>query len=191
MSEERVHPYDVEEMKQQLERMLHDLKQHPEFARCKLFVVGCSTSEVVGKQIGTGGTILVAEAIFQTVQHFCQKNGLQAAFQCCEHLNRALVVEAETMREGRYEEVSVVPVQSAGGALAAYAYGHLKEPVMVEYIQADAGIDIGSTMIGMHLKHVAVPVRSNTAHIGKAYVTMAVTRPKLIGGMRAVYEVIR
>ncbi|WP_050616600.1 TIGR01440 family protein [Bacillus testis] len=191
MEDERIHPYDVEEMKQQLESILDNLKQHPDFARCKVLVVGCSTSEVIGKAIGTSGTVKVAEAIFQTVQHFCKKNQIQVAFQCCEHLNRALVTEAKTMAEGRYEEVSVVPVRSAGGALATYAYNHLKEPVVIEFIKADAGIDIGSTLIGMHLKHVAVPVRCETTHVGKAYVTAAVTRPKLIGGMRAVYEVIR
>lgn len=112
------------------------------------------------------------------------------AFQCCEHLNRALVVEKELAIRERLEEVSVVPVPQAGGAMAAFAYRHLQDPTVVEFIKADAGIDIGDTFIGMHLKHVAVPVRVSVKTLGEAHVTLAKTRPKLIGGPRAVYDTV-
>lgn len=178
----------IENIKLQLSNALGDLQVHPHFSRCKLLVVGCSTSEVSGQHIGTAGTMAVAEAIFQAIISFANQNGINVAFQCCEHLNRALVVNKATKDRERYEEVSVVPVREAGGALATYAFQHLPEAVMVERIQADAGIDIGDTFIGMHLKHVAVPVRSREKQVGEAHLTMAVTRPKLIGGIRSVYE---
>ncbi|WP_019243210.1 MULTISPECIES: TIGR01440 family protein [Bacillus] len=188
MTEEQMSSIDLEEIRQQLHAVLTDLKAHSEFHRCKLLVIGCSTSEVIGKHIGTSGTMQVAEVIYQTVMNFIQEHKLFVAFQCCEHLNRALVMEATTMNEYRYEEVSVTPVRTAGGALASYAYRHLNNPVVVEHIVADAGVDIGDTFIGMHIKHVAVPVRPKSNIVGKAHVTMAVSRPKLIGGVRAVYE---
>ncbi|BCU83270.1 UPF0340 protein YwlG [Polycladomyces abyssicola] len=152
-----------------------------------LLVVGVSTSEVIGKRIGTAGNDEVARAIFQELMEAQKKYGFHLAFQCCEHLNRALVVRRETMERFQLEEVTVVPVPKAGGAMAAYAYRHLDEAVIVESLRADAGIDIGDTLIGMHLKPVAVPVRPSCRQIGEAHVTMAKTRPKLIGGARAVY----
>lgn len=184
---ERVDATDLEGIQQQLKQALSDLQAHSNFARCKQLVIGCSTSEVVGERIGTAGTLEVAEAIFHTVNQFSKEHNIAIAFQCCEHLNRALVVEASTMERFGYEEVSVMPIRAAGGALATCAYQNLNKAVLVEHICADAGIDIGDTFIGMHLKHVAVPVRSITKNIGKAHLTMAVSRPKLIGGVRAVY----
>ncbi|MGM9926985.1 MAG: TIGR01440 family protein [Bacillus sp. (in: firmicutes)] len=178
---------NVEEIKQQLEQVLSDLKSHPNFPRCKQLVIGCSTSEVIGQRIGTAGTEEVAHIIFQTIVNFTKEHEIDVAFQCCEHLNRALVVEKKTMEQYRYEEVSVVPVREAGGALASVAYEGLENAVMVEQIQAEAGIDIGDTFIGMHLKPVAVPVRPSVKQVGQAHVTMALSRPKLIGGYRAVY----
>lgn len=154
----------------------------------RLLVIGCSTSEVVGEAIGTSSTMDVAASIFSSLEAFQQQTGVKLAFQSCEHLNRALVVERETAQRYGYEKVSAVPVRSAGGAMATYAYHHFNDPVLVEFVKADAGIDIGDTFIGMHLKHVAVPVRSEVKTIGEAHVTMARTRPKLIGGERAVYD---
>ena len=119
---------------------------------------------------------------------FQAKTGVGLAFQCCEHLNRALVLPREIAEERGYDEVSVVPVRKAGGSMATYAYQQIKDPVVVEHIQAEAGIDIGDTFIGMHLKHVAVPIRTSIKEIGYAHVTLAKTRPKLIGGERAVYS---
>ncbi|WP_170008362.1 TIGR01440 family protein [Bacillus fonticola] len=155
----------------------------------QLLVIGCSTSEVAGERIGTAGTEEIAAALYTPIAQICQQKGVHAAFQCCEHLNRALVVERETMERYTLEEVSVIPVRKAGGAMATYAYTHLKDPVVVERIQAHAGLDVGDTLIGMHLRPVAVPVRMQVNTVGHAHVTFAKTRPKLIGGERAVYTV--
>ena|SRR5690554_3043397 len=152
-----------------------------------LFIVGCSTSEVAGETIGTAGSEEIAAFIFEELQRLKEKTGISLCFQCCEHLNRAIVMEKETMERKQLEQVTVRPVREAGGAMAAYAYSHLNEPVVVESIQADAGMDIGETMIGMHLKQVAVPLRFSKKYVGHARVTHARTRPKLIGGSRAVY----
>ncbi|WP_028776568.1 TIGR01440 family protein [Shimazuella kribbensis] len=153
----------------------------------KLLVLGVSTSEVLGERIGSYGSDHVAEALFNTVLDFRRQHGFMVAFQCCEHLNRSLVVSKETAEFFRLTEVAAVPIRHAGGAMASYAYRHLDGSVLVESIVADAGIDIGSTLIGMHLKPVAVPIRPQNPSIGQAHVTMAMTRPKLIGGSRAVY----
>jgi uncharacterized protein (TIGR01440 family) len=154
----------------------------------QLLVVGTSTSEILGHRIGTSGTLDAAEPIFQTALRVSQEFGLHLAFQCCEHLNRALVVEEELLMRYPYlEQVSVIPVPRAGGSMASYAYRHFAKPIVVETIEAHAGIDIGSTLIGMHLRRVAVPVRPPVRTIGHAFVTMAFSRPKLVGGTRAVY----
>ncbi|WP_110112628.1 TIGR01440 family protein [Bacillus sp. CGMCC 1.16541] len=173
---------------EELQTILHDFHKQINITRGQLMVIGCSTSEVVGERIGTAGTKEVAEMLFRTFTHFQQETGVSLAFQCCEHLNRALVVEKEVAEKRGLEVVSVIPIRKAGGAMATYAYHHFKNPVVVEFIKADAGIDIGDTFIGMHLKHVAVPVRCSIKQIGNAHVTFATTRPKLIGGVRAVYE---
>ncbi|MCA0758569.1 TIGR01440 family protein [Paenibacillus sp. N4] len=154
----------------------------------QLLVIGVSTSEVLGRRIGTAGTVDTAEQIYAGVERVRAEVGFVPVFQCCEHLNRALVIERSAALALGLELVSAVPVPKAGGSMAAYAYRQLKEPCLVEAVQAHAGIDIGDTFIGMHLKRVAVPVRPSIRSIGGAHVTMAVTRPKLIGGARAVYE---
>jgi len=155
-----------------------------------IVVAGCSTSEVCGQRIGSAGSEAAAEAIMDSLLAACRRRGLNLAIQCCEHLNRALVVERDVLKTCRLTEVSAVPVQKAGGALAACAMRRFKTPVLAEAIEADAGIDIGLTLIGMHLKRVAVPVRLQQKTIGQALVTAARTRPKLIGGARAVYDKI-
>ncbi|MFD1735169.1 TIGR01440 family protein [Bacillus salitolerans] len=177
----------VEIWRGQLQHILHDFDEQTSLEQGKIIVIGCSTSEVMGERIGTAGTEEVAELIFQELSTLAHKLGVHLAFQCCEHLNRALVVERETANAYSLEEVTVVPVRTAGGAMATYAYQHFNDPVVVEFIKADAGIDIGDTFIGMHLKHVAVPLRTQGKSLGHAHVTMAKTRPKLIGGVRAVY----
>ncbi|WP_068673794.1 TIGR01440 family protein [Oceanobacillus sp. Castelsardo] len=153
-----------------------------------IFVIGCSTSEVGGKHIGTSGSEEIASTIFTGMNALKEKSGVTLAFQCCEHLNRALVVERKILQTFNLEEVSVVPVPKAGGSMAAFAFKHMDDPVVVEHITAHAGIDIGETMIGMHLNHVAVPLRLKQRMIGEARVAAAYTRPKLIGGTRANYE---
>ncbi|MCZ0754031.1 TIGR01440 family protein [Anoxybacillus sp. J5B_2022] len=178
----------LSEWKQQWQTILAEFKQQAPLSAEHLLVIGCSTSEVIGKKIGTAGSTDVAEMIFSELKKWRDDTGVQLAFQCCEHLNRALVVEKETALAKQLEIVSVIPVRSAGGAMAEYAYNEMNDPVVVEFVKADAGIDIGDTLIGMHLKHVAVPVRTSIRQIGHAHVTLAKTRPKLIGGARAVYS---
>ncbi|MHC0036526.1 TIGR01440 family protein [Pseudoneobacillus sp. C159] len=173
---------------QALQTILEEFHQQTSLSSKNILVVGCSTSEVIGQKIGTAGTFEVAEMIFEKLKWFQQETGVGLAFQCCEHLNRALVVERSILEEKSLEEVSVVPARTAGGAMATYAYEHFADPAVVEFIKADAGIDIGDTLIGMHLKHVAVPVRTSVKAVGEAHVTLAKSRPKLIGGARSVYE---
>lgn len=153
----------------------------------QILVLGCSTSEVLGKKIGSAGNVEVAQAILDGVREALEGTGVALAVQCCEHLNRALVVERHVMERYNLTEVTVRPVPNAGGSAAAVAWDTFDDPVVVESIQAHAGIDIGDTLIGMHLKPVVVPVRLPIKSIGHAHLTLARTRPKLIGGKRAVY----
>lgn len=153
-----------------------------------VFVIGCSTSEVANKHIGTSGSEEIAAIIFQSFERLQREKQIDIVYQCCEHLNRALVMERRTQQRLNLNEVSVVPVRDAGGSMATYAYQHFTEAVVTETVSAHAGIDIGDTMIGMHLRQVAVPVRFTQKVIGNAHITLARTRPKLIGGARAQYE---
>lgn len=152
-----------------------------------ILVVGCSTSEVMGRRIGSGSNMEVARAIFEPIYKSCSREKVFMAVQCCEHLNRSLVVERALAEKMFLEEVSVVPTVFAGGAMAVTAMERFREPLLVEAVSAHAGIDIGLTLIGMHLKRVAVPIRIEPNTIGKAVVVFAATRPKLIGGPRACY----
>ncbi|MEE4375922.1 MAG: TIGR01440 family protein [Candidatus Competibacteraceae bacterium] len=173
---------------QQVQAVVAEVAELSGLTNNQLLVIGCSTSEIMGKPIGKGGSEAIAAAVYQGIETTQQQYGFAVAFQCCEHLNRALVVERATQRRFTLEEVTVVPIPSAGGAMAAFAYRQWLEPVVVETIIADAGVDIGNTLIGMHLRRVAVPIRPSVRTIGEAHVTAAKTRPKLIGGMRAVYQ---
>ena len=150
-----------------------------------IVVVGCSTSEVMGSTIGTKSSPEVAEEIFRALQEYVVNKGMYLAIQCCEHLNRAIVTERKAVPYA--EPVNVLPQPKAGGSLATRAYAGFDDPVVVEEIKADAGLDIGFTLIGMHLKKVAVPLRLENHRIGEATVLAARTRPKFIGGMRAAY----
>ncbi|MBQ9931782.1 MAG: TIGR01440 family protein [Firmicutes bacterium] len=154
-----------------------------------ILVVGCSTSEVLGSKIGTNSSPETAGEIFRALQDYAKEKEIFLAIQCCEHLNRAIITERAAVPFA--EPVNVVPQPKAGGSLATHAYAGFSDPVAVEEIRADAGIDIGLTMIGMHLKKVAVPVRLENHTIGEALVTGARTRPKFIGGERAVYDMSR
>lgn len=149
-------------------------------------VIGCSTSEVLGSKLGTNSSPDTAKVLFESIYEVFAQNGIYLAAQCCEHLNRAIIVEREAVPFA--DRVNVVPQPKAGGSFATQAYAHFKNPIAVEEIKADAGIDIGATLIGMHLKKVAVPVRLSVKFIGEAPVTAARTRPKFIGGERAVYD---
>ncbi|MGA5689427.1 TIGR01440 family protein [Cytobacillus pseudoceanisediminis] len=178
----------IDQWKKELDIIIREFSEQVPLSEKHIIVVGCSTSEVAGKRIGTAGTEQVAEMIFERLDKLHKDTGAALAFQCCEHLNRALAVERAVAEAKSLDEVTVIPHRTAGGAMAAYAYEHFKDPVMVEFIKADAGIDIGDTLIGMHLKHVAVPIRTSQKSVGEAHVTMAKTRPKLIGGERSIYE---
>ncbi|MFB4163317.1 TIGR01440 family protein [Alteribacillus sp. JSM 102045] len=166
---------------------LNTISSHIRLDQNHIFVIGCSSSEVIGEKIGTAGSEDAAKALYEVFTEFKKDTGVHLAFQSCEHINRALVIERETARAFRLEEVTAIPHRKAGGAMSTHAYEQFSDPVVVEHIKADAGIDIGDTFIGMHLKHVAVPIRSEVKSIGNAHVTMAKTRPKLIGGTRAKY----
>ena len=152
-----------------------------------ILVVGCSTSEVVGGTIGKASNLGAAEAIYQGIASACRKREVFLAAQCCEHLNRALIVERDCVRQYGLEEVCVIPQPKAGGSFASICWERFHEPVAVERIRAHGGMDIGGTLIGMHLREVAVPVRLSTDRIGHALLLCARTRPKYIGGSRAVY----
>jgi uncharacterized protein (TIGR01440 family) len=152
----------------------------------QILVVGCSSSEICGSKIGSSSNPEMAEAVFSGIYEILQEKGIYLAAQCCEHLNRALIVEQEAVIDR--EIVNVVPQPKAGGSFATAAYRHFRHPVAVEEIRADGGIDIGSTLIGMHLKRVAVPVRLDNNRIGQACVTAARVRSKFIGGERACYD---
>ncbi len=153
-----------------------------------LFVVGCSTSEVGGAGIGTFSSPEVAEVVFGGIYQATQEAGVYLAAQCCEHLNRALILEKEAAQLYGLDTVNVVPQPKAGGSFATAAYKAFEHPAAVEHIRAHAGMDIGDTLIGMHLRDVAVPVRIRTGQIGDAHVVCARTRAKFIGGSRAVYD---
>ena len=172
----------------QLEETLGELEQTIDFRKGQVFVVGCSTSEVLGQHIGTGGGLDIAESLYEPLQKFAARHKIFLAFQGCEHINRALTIERHAAEKYGWEPVSVIPVAKAGGSMSAYAYSAMNDTVVVEEIKAHAGIDIGQTMIGMHLKRVAVPVRTSVKLIGDAIVSAATTRPKLIGGERASYS---
>lgn len=153
-----------------------------------LLVVGCSSSEVLGEKIGTASSMDAAGAIMDGILPILQEKGIFLAAQCCEHLNRAIILEAAAAKVRGYEAVNVLPQPKAGGSFATTAWQRMEHPVAVEEIRADAGLDIGGTLIGMHLKRVAVPVRLSVDSIGEARLLSARTRPKFIGGVRAHYD---
>lgn len=153
-----------------------------------LLVVGCSSSEIVGSEIGHGSSLEAAESVFEAMYPILKDNGIYLAAQCCEHLNRAIILEKDYADRHGIEIVNVVPQPKAGGSFATTCYKNFSSPVAAEYIKADAGMDIGLTLIGMHLKSVAVPVRLSINKIGCANVVFARTRPRCIGGIRAIYD---
>lgn len=174
------------EIYQQTKAVIEELSEKAGLKAGSIVVVGCSTSEVLGSKIGTNSNPDTAKEIFEALHDYAKQQGLYLAIQCCEHLNRAIITEREAVPSA--EIVNVVPQPKAGGSLATAAYGGFCDPVAVEEIRADAGIDIGFTLIGMHLKKVAVPVRLVNDRIGEAKIVAARTRPKFIGGVRAIYN---
>lgn len=171
---------------QQTKEVITELGQKAKLKPGSIVVVGCSTSEVLGAKIGTNSSPDTAKEIFNALHDYATEKGFFLAIQCCEHLNRAIITEKSAVPYA--DPVNVIPQPKAGGSLATRAYAGFAEPVAVEKIRADAGMDIGLTLIGMHLKEVAVPVRLENNHIGDALVVAARTRPKFVGGARAVYD---
>jgi len=177
-----------EEIKTQSQKAVTELIELSGLREGQILVVGCSSSEIVGEKIGKGSVPEAANAVFEGIYPILKEKGIYLAAQCCEHLNRALVVERETAEKYNLEIVAAIPQPKAGGSFATAAYEGFTDPVLVEGISAHAGLDIGATLIGMHLKRVAVPLRLAVKTIGEAPVTAAKTRPKYIGGSRAKYE---
>ena len=178
---------DYQDIKNQAKIVANELIEVSRLGKGDILVVGCSSSEVVGLRIGKGSDINAAEAIYEGITEVTKPKGIYLAAQCCEHLNRSVIMEREALRFG-YEIVNVVPRPHAGGSFAMQVYENAINPVAVEEIKAEAGIDIGKTLIGMQLKKVAVPVRLSVSKIGEAEITCARTRPKFVGGSRAEYD---
>lgn len=176
------------EIKNEASLATRELVEKASLKKGDIFVVGCSSSEVCGDRIGTNSNFEVAKAVFDGIYEVLKPLGIYLAAQCCEHLNRAVVIERECMEKYFLEEVCVVPQPKAGGSFATNAYKAFSSPVVVEEIKGNAGIDIGGTLIGMQLKRVCVPVRLSVKSIGSASIICAKTRPRLIGGERAVYN---
>lgn len=152
-----------------------------------ILVIGCSSSEIMGGDIGKASSMDAAKAVFDGIYPILKGKGIYLAAQCCEHLNRAIIIEQAAAEKFNLEIVNVMPQPKAGGSFATTAWQNMEHPVAVEHIKASAGLDIGNTLIGMHLKEVAVPVRLSINKIGKAPIVCARTRPKFIGGERAIY----
>ena len=177
----------LNKVKLEVRAALEELIETAKLTSGQILVIGCSSSEIAGGIIGKNSSPELANVVAGTILDIANKKGILIAAQCCEHLNRALIIEKSTAEKLGLEIVNVRPMAKAGGSFATAVFESMKEPVAVESIKADAGLDIGSTLIGMHLKSVAVPVRLKTKYIGSAFVTAARTRAKYIGGERAHY----
>ena len=182
---------DFKEITDQSRQAVTEILEAAKVSAGSIFVIGCSSSEILGDQIGTATNLDSANAVFDGIIPTLEGKGIFAAAQCCEHLNRALVVEREAMERFGFEQVNAIPQPNhAGGAFATVCYQRFKDPVLVESInqKADAGIDIGGTMIGMHMHNVVVPLRISLRKIGEAPIICARHRPKYVGGQRAIYD---
>lgn len=178
---------DLEELKVEVMALAQELVERAQTPAGSVFVLGLSTSEVVGGFIGRNSSLEVGQALVSALYHFLKEQGIFLAVQGCEHVNRALVVERSVALTRGWEIVQVIPTSHAGGSGQVAAMEIFEDPVVVEFITADLGIDIGDTAIGMHVKHVQVPVRLAKRELGGAHVTALASRPKLIGGARAEY----
>ena len=177
----------TEEIRRAAEAAARELLAAANMKPGELFVVGCSSSEILGNQIGKGSSPEAAEAVFAGIYPVLREQGIFLAAQCCEHLNRALILEREAAEKYGYDPVNVCPWAHGGGSFATVTFQRLADPVAVEHIRAHAGMDVGDTLIGMHLRDVAVPVRISVKRIGEASLVCARTRMKYIGGERAHY----
>lgn len=178
----------LEQVRNEAKAAALEICQVAKLRKGQILVVGCSTSEVTGHKVGSYSSPELGQAIYEGIQEALQPQGIYLAAQCCEHLNRALILEEEAAERYGYEQVNVVPQPKAGGSFATAAYHSFTHPAAVEHIRAAAGMDIGDTLIGMHLQEVAVPVRIEQRQIGAARVICARTRLKFTGGARAAYD---
>ena len=176
-----------EQIKEQAENAVRELLEVSKLQPGDLLVIGCSSSEIMGERIGKGSSMEAAQAVYEGIAPVLEEKGILLAAQCCEHLNRALIVERSTAEKFGYEPVNVRPWAHAGGSFATTVWEHMEQPAAVEHVRAHAGMDIGDTLIGMHLREVAVPVRLSIRKIGEASLVCARTRPRFIGGERAKY----
>ena len=179
---------DLKEIEQQTQQAVSQVLEQAKLKMGDVFVIGCSTSEVGGEKIGSASSMDIADAIYRGAYGVLESHGIYLAAQCCEHLNRAIILERQAAESCGYEPVNVLPQPKAGGSFATTCWQNFVEPVAVEHIRANAGMDIGGTLIGMHLKEVAVPVRIEQKTIGEANILCARTRLKFIGGVRAHYQ---
>lgn len=182
---------ELQELESECEQAVKEIVDAARLKKGSLFVIGCSTSEVQGDRIGTHTNMDVAGALFSGARKVLEPLGIDLAAQCCEHLNRALVVERRVQEQYDLEQVNAIPQPNhAGGAFGTVAYQEFQDPVLVESLnqRADAGLDIGQTLIGMHIHPVVVPVRISRKTIGNAVITCARRRPKYVGGSRAIYD---
>lgn len=181
---------DINEIKSEIERSVRELIDIAKLEEEDIFVVGCSSSEIAAHMIGTYSSEEIGKSVFSTIKSVCDEKGIFLAAQCCEHLNRAVIVEKKCAQRYGLTRVNVVPVLKAGGSFGTAAYNGFENAYAVESLErkASAGMDIGDTFIGMHMRDVVVPVRVHTDRIGNAHVTFARTRAKFVGGDRAVYN---
>ena len=176
------------QIEQEARQAVTELLAEAKLKKGDVFVVGCSSSEIVGGHIGKDSSLEAARAVYAGIAPVLAENGIWLAAQCCEHLNRSIVIEREAAKANGYQIVSAIPQPHAGGSWATNCWQRFNDPVLVEEVRAAAGMDIGGTLIGMHLRRVAVPVRLSMDHIGQAILLCARTRPPFIGGSRAVYS---
>ncbi|MBE7043109.1 MAG: TIGR01440 family protein [Ruminococcaceae bacterium] len=175
-------------IKEQAMEITRELVKISKIKSGEIFVVGCSSSEIMGNKIGTNSDVDAAKEVFEGIYSVLQEHGIYLAAQCCEHLNRALVIEQEAAEKFNLSQVNAIPQKKAGGSFATTAYQAFSSPVLVEEVKAKAGMDIGETLIGMHMAPVAVPVRCSLRSIGEARVNCARSRLKFVGGIRAIYN---
>lgn len=179
---------DINKIKEQTINVINELIDEAALKENDILVLGGSTSEIGGGTIGKDSSLEIGSTVIKEVLNITSKKNINLAVQGCEHLNRALVIEREVAEANNFEIVSVIPALHAGGAMSVAAFDQMKDPVIIEHVIAKAGVDIGDTEIGMHVKFVQVPLRLSQKYIGDARVTALKSRPKLIGGARAIYE---
>ena len=179
---------DIKKIKEQTKNAIVELIEEASLKENDILVLGGSTSEIAGGTIGKDSSLDIGKAVIEEILKITNDKKIYLAVQCCEHLNRAIVVEREVAEKNNFEIVSVIPALHAGGAMSVAAYDQMNDPVLIEHVDAKAGIDIGDTEIGMHVKFVQVPLRLKEKYIGQARITALKSRPELIGGVRAIYE---